>query len=130
MNGVTPESMLAELPGVQVDGAAGDVHLARPRLSDRRTDWRDLASASLVMQHVLITCSSASASGDLGVPARQQRVAGEHRVRLGDLAAEELDRERCHLRPHGSAAADTVAASMATGQRMEPLATGAPSYSS
>ncbi len=31
-------------------------------LSERRTDWRDFASASLVMQHVLITCRSASSS--------------------------------------------------------------------
>jgi hypothetical protein len=36
--------------------------------------------------------------GDLGVPGGQQRVPSEHRVRLGDLAAEELDRESGHAR--------------------------------
>ena len=35
--------------------------------------------------------------GDLGVPGGEQRLAGEHRVGLGDLAAEELDGERGHL---------------------------------
>ena len=38
-------------------------------LSERRTDCRDLASASLVMQHVLITCRSASSSGASVCPA-------------------------------------------------------------
>ena len=38
-------------------------------LSERRVDWRDLDSASEVMQHVLITCRSASASGTSAWPA-------------------------------------------------------------
>ena len=37
--------------------------------SERRTAWRDLASASLVMQHVLITCNSASFSAVSVCPA-------------------------------------------------------------
>ena len=37
--------------------------------SERRTAWRDFASASLVMQHVLITCSSASSSAASVWPA-------------------------------------------------------------
>ena len=38
-------------------------------LSERRTAWRDFASASLVMQQVLITCSSASSSAASVWPA-------------------------------------------------------------
>ena len=38
-------------------------------LSERRVDWRDFDSASEVMQHVLITCRSASASGTSAWPA-------------------------------------------------------------
>ena len=37
--------------------------------SERLTDWRDLPSASRVTQHVLITWSSASASGTSVCPA-------------------------------------------------------------
>src|SRR5579875_2175169 len=37
--------------------------------SDRRTDWRDLDSASAVIQQVLITCSSASSSATSVWPA-------------------------------------------------------------
>ncbi len=42
---------------------------SRAVLRDRRTDWRDLASASLVMQHVLMTWRSASASATSVCPA-------------------------------------------------------------
>ena len=64
--------------------------------SERRTDWRDLASASLVMQHVLITCRSASCSGTSVCPAPSSARRASHRVSLRDLAAEELDGERRH----------------------------------
>ncbi len=37
--------------------------------SERLTDWRDFASASRVMQQVLITCSSASFSATSSWPA-------------------------------------------------------------
>ena len=59
---------LRELRRVQVDRAARHEHLTAV-LSERRTDWRDFASASLVMQHVLITCRSASSSGASAWPA-------------------------------------------------------------
>ena len=46
---------------------------ARP-FAERRTDWRDFASASRVMQHVLTTCRSASSSGASTCPASSSRV--------------------------------------------------------
>ncbi len=44
-------------------------YTSRAFCSERRTAWRDFASASPVMQHVLITCTSASASGTSSWPA-------------------------------------------------------------
>ena len=59
---------------------------------------------------------------NLGVARREQRFPRQHRIGLRHLATEELDRERRHL-------GATVACSpRRRRQRINPLATGVPSY--
>ena len=61
-NGVTRSSISPNWPALRLTAQPPTKTCCALR-SDRRTDWRDLASASAVMQHVLMTCSSASDSG-------------------------------------------------------------------
>ena len=125
---VTGAPISSNCRGVQVRRAARSTITRRPSRAERRADWRDLASASRVMQHVLITCSSASCLGRLLVAGRQQPRAGEHRVGLRDLAAEELDRERRHQARHdGSPVAGDEAAALLRPQRASAAATSSAS---
>ena len=89
---LTPGSISSNWDGRRLT-AQPATYTSRAVCSERRTDWRDFASASRVMQQVLITCSSASFSATSSWPACEQLAAGQHGVGLGDLAAEELDRE-------------------------------------
>jgi hypothetical protein len=84
-----------ELRRVEVDRAAGHVHLARglQRTPDRlaRLGFGLVGDAARI-DHVQLGI----ALDNLDVTGIDQRAASKHRVRLGDLAAEELDRERGH----------------------------------
>ena len=67
-NGLTRSSISRNCAAFRLT-AQPDTSTSPAVFSERRTDWRDFASASLVMQHVLITCSSASSSGASVCPA-------------------------------------------------------------
>ena len=94
-NGRTRASSPPNWPRVQVHRAAGDVDPLRPRqrAAGRLTGLGfGLAGDAAGVDHVQLGFGL----GRLHVPGGEQRTAGEHRIRLGDLAAEELDRERGH----------------------------------
>ena len=86
---------IGELARVEVDRAAGDVDPlgALQRAADR------LARLGLGLGGDAARVDDVQLGLGLrhfGVAGGQQGPAGEHRIRLGDLAAEELDRERGH----------------------------------
>ena len=67
--GLTAGSISANWRGRRFTAQPPTYTSRAPLFSERRTDWRDFASASPVMQQVLITCSSASSSGTSSWPA-------------------------------------------------------------
>ena len=84
-----------ELGGVEVDGAAADEHPLRAaqRPADRLARLGlGLAGDAARVDDVQLRLWL----GRLRVTGGEQGAAGEHRIRLGDLATEELDRERGH----------------------------------
>ena len=86
---------IGELTRVQVGGAPGHVDALRSlqRAPGRLARLRlRLAGDAARVDQVQLGLSL----GRLRVSGREQGLPGEHRVRLGHLAAEELDRERGH----------------------------------